>query len=182
MRKNFLIARFILGFIFIIICSGCRNMDHPEEKGTDETIENNLSNLISDGSQRMSEHKTISPYRTPDTVMEATQYTETAKKLATIIVEMPEVEKATVLITGNTALVGIGLTQELSNEELDMLKQEIQGKVQKQEGRIDFVSVTNAKELVEKMTMIAQDVSGGRPIQGLADEIGAILRRITPTI
>ena len=32
------------------------------------------------------------------------------------------------------------------------------------------------------MTIIAEDIMEGRPIQGLADEIGVILRRITPTV
>ncbi|NLP46270.1 MAG: YhcN/YlaJ family sporulation lipoprotein [Epulopiscium sp.] len=177
MKKKYF-HRFFIAFVFLSILFGCTIK--PQKTG--DNIENRLTNVLPQSPPFVSEYKAEDSYRRPDTVVEPVEDTKKAKKIASNITKQPEVEKATVLITGNTALVGIQLSQNLSNDDLDQLKREIESQVKQEQQDIKYVSVTNSPKLVDRMTIIAEDIMEGRPIQGLADEIGVILRRITPTV
>ena len=167
-------------FAFIIFLSGCTKGSASTKERENTT--NRLWTSLPKVPQNISEYKVDYSYRKPETVIEPVQDTKKAKQMASMIAALPEIEKATVLLTGNTALVGIHISQTLSNDQLDALKEKIQNQIQKEQPHIRHVSVTHSPELVGRMTVIAEDIMEGRPIQGLADEIGVILRRATPTL
>lgn len=130
------------------------------------------------------------PYSMPDTVERAEQEivekesinTRRAAKIASSVNKLAGIEKTTVVITGNTALVGIDLMDYVLESEVAPLKSQVEKSVRAADGEVRNVAVTATPELVERITAIAGDIGRGRPATGLADEMGSLLRRATPMV
>lgn len=108
--------------------------------------------------------------------------TKRAKYIAEVITGLPEVEKTTVVITGNSALIGANLASDINEKEVNKIKKTIEEKTLSTDASLKNVSITVSPEVVEKIRDIAEKLNQGRNIDGLAEELGSIIRRITPTI
>ena len=74
-----------------------------------------------------------------------------AELLAEKIEEMDAIDKAYVVVTGNTAIVGIDLEQEMNDAKLIELKRVIERRVVAADQGIKHAVVTASKDLVEKI-------------------------------
>lgn len=105
-----------------------------------------------------------------------------ATQIAKDINSIDGVEKATVIITGETALIGLNLTNNLNDEQISNIKKSAENKAKTSNNGIKNAAVTASPEIVQRITNLANDIKEGKPISGLADELGNLIKRVTPTI
>ena len=105
----------------------------------------------------------------------------TADNLAKKISNLPEVNSASVLLTGNTAIVGCDIKGNVEGKMTSSVKQKIENIVKDSNNNIQNVSITADPDLYTRIRTMATDMGNGNPIKGFTNEIQEILRRITPT-
>lgn len=198
----------VVGLLVSFICVGCAAYtrqpspdllgnrlhavlpDTPDEPLEDfAATQNNLGNTGLKERVPLQFNRTT-PYTTPEAVerndLQPTDRiaynTRKASRIASAVSRLPGIEKTTVVITGNTALVGIHILSTVADDQVGALKDQVERKVRGMDGEIRNVAVTASPELVERITTMAGDIGQGRPMNGLADELSSVLRRVTPTI
>ncbi|KAB3538603.1 YhcN/YlaJ family sporulation lipoprotein [Alkaliphilus pronyensis] len=103
-----------------------------------------------------------------------------ADRIVNEVVKLEEVRSATVVITENTALVGVNLTEETMGEMNSEMKKKIEDVVKRTDREIDEVSVSADPDIIERIENIASETARGRPLSGFGREIEELVRRMTP--
>jgi YhcN/YlaJ family sporulation lipoprotein len=103
-----------------------------------------------------------------------------ADRLAKVAAETPGVNRATVVLTGTTAYVGVNLEAEMEKERTEATKREVAKRVKDAEPRVERVMVTTDTDTVTRLKNIAEGVRRGEPVSAFADELKEINRRATP--
>ncbi len=106
--------------------------------------------------------------------------TRKAREIAKKIERLDNVDRAYVLISGNTAIVGIDMDRNVEGQITRDLKDRIEKIVKDTKNDIENVSVTADPDLFTRIRNMAEDIVNGRPISGFAEEFEEILRRINP--
>lgn len=106
----------------------------------------------------------------------ATSANEIARKIAAL----PEVDKASVVITDDTALVGCSLRGNTQGTMTNALRQKIRGIVKEDANNIDNVSVTTDPDMTGRIQTMSNSIFQGNPIEGFAEDIKELIRDITP--
>lgn len=96
--------------------------------------------------------------------------------------DIDEVNNSTVIITGNTALIGVDIPKETTDEQTTEIKNKVETKVKEIDKDVDRVVVTADADLVTRLKDMGKDVENGKPISGFGEEIEEIIRRITPNM
>ena len=78
-----------------------------------------------------------------------------AEKIAHAVAEIEGIEKVSVIITGNSAIIGIEVKGELTDGKLIELKKKAEGKAKSAESSLDHVGVTAGPELIKRIEHIA---------------------------
>lgn len=86
------------------------------------------------------------------------QASDRAQRITDIIAAFEEVESATAVITGNTAIVGLTLISELGDSDLIELKRRAEAETKRIDKLIDHVAVTTAPGLVKRIS----EMNGGK--------------------
>lgn len=94
--------------------------------------------------------------------------------------DLSEVDKARVVVNGDTAIVGVRLRGNTQNTITNSLRDKIENIVKKSHNSISNVSITTEPKLFTRIETMAKDIESGNPIKSFADEIKDILRAITP--
>ncbi len=103
-----------------------------------------------------------------------------ADRLARTAADTPGVNRATVVLAGTTAYVGLNLEEGIEGERTDAVKQKAAKRVQKAEPRIKRVMVTTDLDTFTRLERIAAGVRRGEPVSAFKREFGEINRRSTP--
>ena len=103
-----------------------------------------------------------------------------ASTIAQRVADLSEVNKCSVVINDNTALVGVDLKSHVEGKMTTDLKRRIETTVKNTDSSIKHVSVTADPNLYTRISNMVTDIERGKPISGFAGEIKEILRRITP--
>lgn len=103
-----------------------------------------------------------------------------ANDLAQKIANLKEINNASVLISGNSCIVGVDIKDNISGQMTKDLKQKIQRIVRNTDNSIKNISVTADPDLFTRISNMATDIANGKPISGFGKEFEEILRRITP--
>ena len=103
-----------------------------------------------------------------------------ADRIVTEVAKMEEVRSATVVISENTALVGVNLTDTTKGEMNTEIKRQIEESVRRTDPQITRVSVTADPDIFKRIENIARETGRGRPLSGFGREIEELVRRITP--
>ncbi len=106
---------------------------------------------------------------------------DNATRIANRIEELNEVKNATVAISGSRCLVGVTTTNNVEGNMTTALKDRIDKVVKDEDKNIKTVHVTASPDLYKRIENIGNDVRGGKPLSGFAEEIEELIRRITPT-
>lgn len=125
--------------------------------------------------------RTATPPRTvtkPKTV--ATDMVARSRNIANQVAAMPEVEKAAVVITGNTALVGVTIKGSVEGKLSDQVKKKIETTVKTVDKGIKNVVVTADPDLFDRIRLMMNDIAKGKPVSGFTREINEMINRITP--
>lgn len=105
-----------------------------------------------------------------------------ANAIAKRVAALPEVNSASVLINGNTAIVGCDLKNNTSNTISSNLRQKIDAAVKVADKDIKNISITADPSIHTRIRTMSTKVNNGNPITGFTTEIQDILRRITAPI
>lgn len=105
-----------------------------------------------------------------------------AELIANKVARMTNVEDASVVITNNTALVGVDITNGRNVEMSQDMRTQIERTVRNADRRINNVVVTAEPDIFDRIGEIGMDIRRGRPMTGYTNEIEKIMRRITPNL
>ncbi len=122
----------------------------------------------------------------PGSINDNINITETNKKaqdLANQLSNIEGVEKATVVISENTALIGVNCTEEfLQSGDITSLKQDITESIKEEHPEITNVVVSETPDLYQRISNLSKDVGDGKPVKKLGNEFKQIINKITPTM
>lgn len=102
-----------------------------------------------------------------------------ANAIARRVAALSEVNSASVLINGNTAIVGCDVKGSTSNAVSSKLRQKIEAAVRVADKDIRNISITSDPSINTRIRTMSRDIESGRPISGFAREIEDIIRSIT---
>ncbi len=105
-----------------------------------------------------------------------------ADKIVDAVTKLDEVRRATVIISEQTAVVGVKL-ENSRREDIDRdLEKKIEDVVQKTDRKIDRVAVTQDPDLFTRIENIGREAERGRPLSGFGREIEEIIRKVIPKV
>jgi YhcN/YlaJ family sporulation lipoprotein len=100
------------------------------------------------------------------------------EKLASSI---PRVQSAHCVVVGNTAVVGINVSPELDRSKVGTVKYAVAEALRKDPFGVNAI-VTADMDLDQRLRDIRDNVRGGRPISGFAEQMADIIGRIMPQL
>lgn len=104
---------------------------------------------------------------------------ETAKRLADLATKVPNVNDATVIVMGNTAIVGIDVAAKLDRPRVGTIKYTVAEALKKDPHGKTAVVIADP-DVVQRIREMNQDIKRGRPIAGFAEELADIAGRFMP--
>ena len=160
MRK--LLFTTITTISFVIIAAGCSQND-----GQDAALNNDQNNFISvaqsnDRTENMAEE-------------------QIAEHLVELATSIPDVKNATAVVAGNYAVVGIDVDKDLDRTRVGSIKYSVAESLKHDPYGANAVVVADA-DTVERLNQMREDIRNGQPIEGVANELAAIVGRIMPQI
>lgn len=152
---------------------GCGGADENEE-----TMDNNEENGAVDDTT------TGETDETPDPVAEDEAILERADEAESSVLELEEVESATVVLTENNAYVAVeiaeGTTMEEDSEEFEQINSEIGDKVRETNADIENVYVSLNPDFVKQMNDYGDQIDAGEPVEGFFEEFNEAVQRMFP--
>ncbi|MFD0869866.1 sporulation lipoprotein, YhcN/YlaJ family [Chlamydia abortus] len=104
-----------------------------------------------------------------------------ATHLETIVKSIPQVEDATCVVMGNTAIVGINVKPDLDRARVDSIKYSAAEALRKDKYGVNAL-VTADLDMGQRIREMREDIQKGRPMAGFAEELGDIIGRIMPQV
>ncbi|SDC73269.1 sporulation lipoprotein, YhcN/YlaJ family [Paenibacillus sp. UNCCL117] len=102
-----------------------------------------------------------------------------ADRLEQIAMSVPNVESANCVVFGNTAIVGINVPPGMDRAKVGTIKLSVAEALKKDPYGVDAY-VTADMDLGERVRTIRNQMQSGRGMNGLAEEMAAIIGRIIP--
>jgi YhcN/YlaJ family sporulation lipoprotein len=127
---------------------------------------------------RMETHETQPNQRLEIKSEDSQQIAERLIKLATSV---PQVNSATCVVLGKTAIVGIDVDADLDRSRVGTIKYSVAEALRKDPAGINAV-VTADVDLNARIREIADEIRAGRPVSAFANELADIIGRIMPQL
>ncbi|MGZ4031158.1 MAG: YhcN/YlaJ family sporulation lipoprotein [Tumebacillaceae bacterium] len=105
--------------------------------------------------------------------------TDAATDIANTVNRIPGVERAAVLLTGKTALVGVDLASNISGSKIDTIKYSVKEAAERS-GNGYHAVVTADIDTVTRVRALIAGVRNGKPVSTVSDEIADIVSRLLP--
>ncbi len=122
----------------------------------------------------------------PDTNLstDMTNMTGRATTIAERVMALPEIDDASVLITGNTAIVGCDVKGDSSNKITNALKTKVEAAVKVADRNVQKVSVTSDPSIYKRIQTMTKDMNRNttmenNPVSRFTKDIEDILKDIT---
>ncbi len=152
----------ILLFVSLFLIAGCQQQDKenalPEKGNSDQFIQ--VKN--SDPNQK-----------------ESLSNTQLADHLANVAGDVPNVKDATAVVAGPYAVVGIDVDKDLDRSRVGTIKYSVTEALQHDPYGKTAVVVADA-DVMERLRGMGDKISQGHPVQGVVDELSAIVGRYMP--
>jgi YhcN/YlaJ family sporulation lipoprotein len=103
-----------------------------------------------------------------------------ADRLARVAAETPGVNRATVVLVGTTAYLGLNLEAEMDEEQTETTKRKAAKRIKDEEPRIERVMVVTDVDTLTRLENMAEGVRRGKPVSAFTDELAEINRRASP--
>ncbi|SJZ65635.1 YhcN/YlaJ family sporulation lipoprotein [Garciella nitratireducens] len=172
MKKFFLITLIFLLTLGLVF--GCATEKRVEEK-------NNVPKNGVNNSDTIDNNKKIVDGDDMNNIGDEESEQEQAKEVAQIAERVEGVRRATVLVTGNIAYVGIDMDSKVEDEKTNEIKDQVAEKIKRDEKSIDQVFVSADADTVTRLQEIIEDIGKGKPVSGFLDELTEMFRRPAPT-
>jgi YhcN/YlaJ family sporulation lipoprotein len=135
------------------------------------------------GELRKPDYSVRAPQIQMNTPQDNKSWNQKADEIAATVTRVPGVQRAAVLFTGKTALIGVDLRNDISGSKIDSIKFAVKEAAEHMNGgnnpgyravvTADIDTVTRTRELVA-------GVRAGKPVTSVSDEIADILSRLLP--
>jgi YhcN/YlaJ family sporulation lipoprotein len=158
------LQRSIIIIAILIFISACQQNGEDEPLATKER----------DSNDRIIQVKDSDP-------VEQETYTngEIADHLANVASEVPEVENAASVVAGPYTVVGIDVDKDLDRSRVGTIKYSVQEALYHDPYGKTAVVVADA-DVTERIRMMGDKIQQGHPVQGVVDELAAIVGRYMP--
>jgi len=103
-----------------------------------------------------------------------------AARLAGEAQKVSGVKRATVVLSGNTVIVGLEIKPNIEEKQTTAIKREVVRRIKEADKRIRTVEVTTNPNIITRIKRIAEGIGQGRPISAFGREVEEILRRVVP--
>ncbi len=104
---------------------------------------------------------------------------QAAKRISDEVVKLSEIDKATTVVMGNSALVGVNFTAQYKGEMTTRIKDMVNDRAKKAVPVIQSVAVTADPDLLKRIQAMATDVTGGQETD-ISAQFSEIFTRIMP--
>lgn len=119
---------------------------------------------------------------TPDPRRITIDVNRQAQNIADQLTDMEPIERATVVISGNTALVGIDIVDNYYKyDEEEYLKDDLVNRIKTMAPGIINVAITESPDLFQRINNLSRSMANGRMVQGLTNEFTELVNKITPS-
>ncbi|SFX27433.1 sporulation lipoprotein, YhcN/YlaJ family [Thermoactinomyces sp. DSM 45891] len=159
-----LISSFTITALFITIATGCNQNNKPP------------SNDASPKAQNISYKQTA-----PDTSLPAKQNRtkNNSDHLVQLAKQVPQVKEASAIVLGKYAVVAIDVNPDLDSARVGTVKYAV-AQALRDDPQGKSALVTADVDLLHRIKKMNEEISQGRPIAGIMNELGAIVARIAP--
>lgn len=106
---------------------------------------------------------------------------EIADRLANIADRMPDVDRATALVAGPYTVVGIEVDKDFDRSKVGSIKYTVAEAVHKDPYGREAIVVADP-DVVERVKHMGDKMAQGHPVQGIIDELSALIGRIMPEV
>ena len=103
----------------------------------------------------------------------------TAKRLAQLATQVPQVRQATAIVFGKTAIVGIDLDDNLDRSRVGTIKYTV-AEALKEDPQGANAVITADPDVVQRVREINREIQRGEPLEGFADELSNLIARLMP--
>lgn len=156
---------------------GCGGADENEETTDNNNEENGAVDNTTDDTAD----------ETPDPVGEDEAILERADEAESKVLELEEVESATVVLTDNNAYVAVVLADQADgtevaeeSEEFEQINAAIGDKVRETNADVENVYVSLNPDFVEQLNDYGDKIDAGEPVEGLVEEFNEAIQRVFP--
>ncbi|MGF6948822.1 spore cortex protein [Neobacillus sp. B4I6] len=125
-------------------------------------------------------YNTITNRRNNNNVGSNQTNTRVADKAADKVINLTEVDNATVIVNDNNAYVAAKLDVSARNELTSAIKEKIARAVKSVDRDIDNVYISVNPDFYDRMNTYSRDIRNGRPVSGFIDEFSDTIRRVFP--
>lgn len=182
--KRFIITICVL-LILAMAVTGCRPAERPVPENTRQQTpdpgQQIPPNEVDNGTTRnMEVENDRTELRNTRSAEGQRDLTDRADKIVKEVVKLEEIRSATVVISENTAVIGVNLRNKETGELDRKLERKIEDVVKQADKDIDRVAVTADPDIFTRIENIAKEAGRGRPLSGFGREIEEIITRIIP--
>ncbi|MFA5536556.1 MAG: YhcN/YlaJ family sporulation lipoprotein [Bacillota bacterium] len=104
-----------------------------------------------------------------------------ADKIADNVNKIQGVEKSHVVLSENTAYIGLDLEKDAEGNLVDKVKKEAEAEAKKTDSKLKNIMVTTDTDSVERIKKVAEGVKEGKPLSSFGKELEEIGRRLKPS-
>lgn len=155
---------------------GCGGADENEE-----TMDNNEENGAVDDNTTGETDGTADPVAEDEAILERADEAESS------VLELEEVESATVVLTENNAYVAVELADQADgsvvaeeSEEFEQINASIGDKVRETNAEVENVYVSMNPDFVEQLNDYGDQIDAGEPVEGFVEEFNEAVQRMFP--
>lgn len=198
MRKRKILAFFVCIVLVITLIAACGRVEQPENRNDNTTTPQGEQTRVVPRTVRP---RTVVPTPGDNRNVRNTvprdndgtninnnmrnnnrddDYTERVEDIAERAAELKEIESATCVITGDTALIGVQFDEQYKGGVTDSIKKKVENACKDEDPRIERVIVTADPDIFARIEDMLEDIGKGRPVSGFAEEINELINRIQP--
>ena len=105
--------------------------------------------------------------------------TQRSERITQALLQMNEIRRAAVVISDNTAIVGVDMANNNDNRVSEDMRRRIESTVRTSDNRIDEVRITTDQGMYDRINNVVLSMRRGRPLTEFTNEIRDIMDMIT---
>jgi len=113
-------------------------------------------------------------------VMSTEDATAAAKRVSDEVVKLSEIDKATTVVMGNTALIGVSFASQYRGQMTARIRDMVEERAKAAAPNIQRISITADPDLLARIQAILAKVQNGAGITEIGEEFSEIVNRVAP--
>ena len=170
--------------IITVLVMGCTPARRPIGDDTQNNIRNNTTTQPPNGNPEVGQmprsQNTIDDGILPTREMDVSMSQQLEDRIQQDVERINGVNNAIVLVNGNTAYVGIDSGKNITDNNMNDLKDQVIERTRRANPEITRVYVSSDMDTTERLRGYGTQVRAGRPITGFVNEIEEMFRRPLP--